>query len=177
MQQNQDPKKFFKAIRAIAQRQEDAFNTAVRQLGISRDPARDFRERHALSSKLDEVLSAYGESTTLNKVVKKAENDLARYNRACSRFLESQTQPGFPNAEQEIQRLKDSFPVNSEIERLREEYRELLARPGRPRTSDEPIVSYNIGLRQSDLDVARRLGNGNISAGVRIALDRAKTIE
>lgn len=45
---------------------------------------------------------------------------------------------------------------------------------GGSRISEEPSMFYNIGLRTAEIDIARRLGDGNISAGVRAALEKAK---
>jgi len=49
------------------------------------------------------------------------------------------------------------------------------ARLGRPVTAPEPRRSRQIMLSDSELAIARRLGNGNASAGIRAALDAMET--
>lgn len=66
--------------------------------------------------------------------------------------------------------------VNLCIEAAEEEAEERETRrgPGRPRFSDEPVTRHPVSLTAEHLQIAKDLGDGNISAGVRLALDRAK---
>ncbi len=45
---------------------------------------------------------------------------------------------------------------------------------GRPISGQTPMVRQPITMEQSDIEIAKRLGAGNISAGVRRALREAK---
>ena len=44
---------------------------------------------------------------------------------------------------------------------------------GRPRIDKEPLKPTPVTLRPKDVDKAKELGDGNISAGIRKALDLA----
>lgn len=43
---------------------------------------------------------------------------------------------------------------------------------GRPTIFDEPMTRVNVTLSEQDLERARKIGNGNVSHGIRLALER-----
>lgn len=47
--------------------------------------------------------------------------------------------------------------------------------PGRPRFGVEPMRKRNVMLSQGDVKAAQYIGDGNVSRGIRIALDFAMT--
>lgn len=48
---------------------------------------------------------------------------------------------------------------------------------GRPRKYAAPLVAVSVTVSQEQADFAAQLGGGNVSAGVQVALDRAKGVQ